>query len=53
MTNSSHLLYGSDYPYAFPDFIQNQKIKLDKTKLLNRSQKNKMYKENVILLFNF
>ncbi len=53
MTDSSHLLYGSDYPYAFPDFIQNQKIKLDKTKLLNRSQKNKIYKKNIHLLFNF
>ncbi len=53
MTDNSHLLYGSDYPYAFPNFIQSQKEKLDKTKLLNKKQKNKVYNENIQLLFNF
>lgn len=52
MTDDTHLLYGSDYPYAFPNFIQSQKEKLDKTKLLNKKQKNKVYNENIQLLFN-
>ena len=46
MTDSSHLLYGSDYPYAYPEFITKQKEKLDKTKLLNKKDKIKIYKYN-------
>lgn len=39
ITDDSHLLYGSVCPYAFPNFIQDQKEKLDKTKLLTKKQK--------------
>lgn len=46
MTDISHLLYGSDYPYAYPEFITKQKEKLDKTKLLNKKDKIKIYKYN-------
>lgn len=52
ITDDSHLLYGSDYPYAFPNFIQSQKEKLDKTKLLTKKQKKKVYKDNFELLFD-
>ncbi len=46
MADISHLLYGSDYPYAYPEFIEKQKEKLDKTKLLNKKDKIKIYKNN-------
>ena len=52
MTDESHLLYGSAYPYAFAHFIKSQKEKLDKTNLLNRKQKRKVYKKNFEILFN-
>jgi len=52
MVDITHLLYGSDYPYAFPNFIKEQKEKLDKTKLLNRKQKQQIYRDNFEILFN-
>ncbi len=51
ITNSEHLLYGSDYPYASEQYIQPQKEKLEKTKLLTKKQKNKIFKGNVEQLF--
>ena len=51
ITNSEHLLYGSDYPYAFEQYIQPQKEKLKKTKLLTKKQKNKIFKDNIEHLF--
>ena len=50
MTETSHLLYGSDYPYAYPDVIEKQKEKLDKTALLSEKDRKKLYKDNYELL---
>lgn len=50
MTETSHLLYGSDYPYAYPDFIEKQKEKLDKTALLSEKDRHKLYKDNYEML---
>lgn len=51
MTDADHLLYGSDYPYAFENYIQPQKEKLEKNKLLTKKQKTKIFKQNTELLF--
>ena len=40
-----------DYPYAFENYIQPQKEKLGKAKLLTKKQKTKIFKQNIELLF--
>ena len=52
MTDESHLLYGSDYPYAYPNFISSQKDKLDRTDLLNQDKRKAIYRSNAQSLFN-
>lgn len=51
ITDISHILYGSDYPYAYDDFIISQKNEIDKFKFLSKNRKHEIYNENFKKLF--
>lgn len=46
MTSAEHLLYGSDYPYAFPTFIAGEMQNLRTTELLSEEQRQKIFIDN-------
>ena len=46
MTTIDHILYGSDYPYAFPAFIGGEMQKLSSTDILNDQQRSKIFYRN-------
>ena len=52
MTGVDHILYGSDYPYAFTSFIEGEKAKLASTEILTAEQKRKIFAENAEQLLN-
>ena len=52
MTDVDHLLYGSDFPYAFPAYIQGEKEKIEATQLLSDSYRQKIFRDNAKALFN-
>lgn len=52
MTDASHLLYGSDLPYAFDVFCLKQKAALLKTELLSKAGKESVCYNNAAQLFN-
>ena len=43
MTSIDHILYGSDYPYAFPAFIGGEMQKLSSTDILDDQQRSKIF----------
>lgn len=51
MTDASHLLYGSDWPYAFDTYCLEQKNNLLNTDLLTADQKKSIFYDNAIKLF--
>ena len=46
MTSVDHILYGSDYPYAFESFIDGEMRKLESTELLNAEQRRRIFFDN-------
>ena len=46
MTGVRHILYGSDYPYAFPNFIAGEMQKLLSTEILSGAQRRKILFDN-------
>lgn len=52
MTDISHLLYGSDLPYASESFCLKQKAALLQTNLLSKTDKESVFYNNSAQLFN-
>ena len=46
MTSVDHILYGSDYPYAFPAFIEGEMKKLASTDILTDDQRQMIFIDN-------
>ena len=46
MTAVEHILYGSDYPYAFPTFIGGEMQKISSTDILSDYQRRKIFVDN-------
>lgn len=51
MTDVEHILYGSDYPYAFPHFINGEMQKLLSTDILSETQQQNIFADNINRLF--
>ncbi len=52
MTGVRHILYGSDYPYAFPNFIAGEMQKLLSTEILSGAQRRKILFDNATELIS-
>ena len=50
MTDVEYILYGSDYPYAFPNFINGEMQKLSSTEILSGAQRRKIFFDNAQIL---